>query len=77
MTHSRQFPNPQAAEMNGRTFAFEADIADGGVTGRAAGDFLAIHPEAHFAVDRTDVVVVPLTMAFGELLAWETPFAIR
>jgi hypothetical protein len=37
----------------------------------APGDFLTVHPEADFTVDRADVVLVPLAMTLGHVLARE------
>ncbi len=41
-----------------------------------AGDFFAVYPEADFAIDGADVVVVPLVDAFGQVFGWEAAIAL-
>ena len=43
----------------------------------AAGHFLAVDPQPDFAVDAADVVVVPLTYAFAQVLSRKTPLSVR
>lgn len=57
--------------MNGRTFTFKAKESPGRVAGGASRDFLSVDPEANFSIDGSDVVVIPFTMAFGEVFARE------
>ena len=59
----RQFADSEVAELDGRTLGLEAEVADGWLAVGAARDFDAVDPQAHFAVDRTNVIVVPLVDA--------------
>ena len=43
----------------------------------AAGHFLAIDPQPDFAIDGSDVIMVPLTDALAQVLSRKTPLAIR
>lgn len=59
----RQFADSEVAELDGGTLGFEAKVADSRLTVGAAGDLDAVDPQAHFAIDRADVIVVPLVDA--------------
>ena len=73
----RKFADAEIFELDGGAFGFEAEVAVGRVAVGAAGDFLAVDPEADFSVDGADVVVVPLADAFGESLGGEAAGAVR
>ena len=59
----RQFADSEVAELDRGTLGFEAEVADGRLAVGAARDFDAVDPQAHFAVDCADVIVVPLVDA--------------
>lgn len=42
----------------------------------AARNFLAIHPQANLAIDATDVIVIPLTKSFAQILPRVTAAAV-
>lgn len=72
----RQDPEPDVFELDGGTLRFKAEVAFGGVAVRSARNLFAIDPKAHFAVDGSDVVVVPLVDAFGETFGREAAPAV-
>ena len=72
----RQFADPQLPELDRRPFGLEAEMARAGLAVVAAGDFLAVDPEPDLAIDRPDVVVVPLADALAQVLAGEAPLAV-
>ncbi len=71
-----KFANAEVFEVDRRAFGFEAEVAVGRVAVGSAGDFLAVHPEANFAVDGADVVVVPFADSFGEAFGGEAAGAV-
>src|SRR6201999_4188802 len=73
----RQFAEAEVFVVDWGAFGFDAEVAGFGVAVVAAGDFFAVDPEADFAVDGADVVVVPFARGFAEILAWEAAAAIR
>jgi hypothetical protein len=62
----REFADAKLAESDRRTFAFQAEETLPRFDRRPAGHFFAIHPQANLAIDRADVVLIPLAMSFGE-----------
>ena len=73
---SWQLTDAQRAKVDRRALGLETEKTARGIGAVAAGDFLAVHPEPDLAVDRSDIVVVPLAVALGEILARETPAAV-
>ena len=72
----RQFAYAEVAKLDRRSLGLEAEVAGGRLTVGATRDFLAVHPQAHFAIDGADLVVVPLVYSFGGILRWETAIAV-
>ena len=71
----RQFADPDIFEIDGGALGFEAEVTRGGMNFRAAGDFLAINPEADFTIDGADVIVIPLVNPFAQVFSRETAFS--
>src|SRR5207244_8854544 len=59
-----------------RTFRFQAEVARARLAVLAAGDLFAVDPQPDLAVDRPDVVVVPLVDALAEVLPREAALAV-
>ena len=66
MALCRSLADAELAEGDGRALAFQAEVALAGFRAIAAGDFAAVHPKAHLAIDAADVVVVPLAVALAQ-----------
>ena len=64
------------AELDRRALGFEAEIPGGRLAAGAAGDFLAVDPEADLAVDAPDVIVVPLADALAQRFFGEAAAAV-
>ena len=61
-----QNPNADVFELDRGAFGFEAEVAVRRLAVGAAGDFLAVDPEADLTIDGADIVVIPFIDAFGE-----------
>ena len=57
---SGKFSDSQGAEVNWRSFRFEAEKTFRRDGACAAGHLLAVHPKANLTIDATYVVVIPL-----------------
>src|SRR5438874_408148 len=71
-----QQANPQILELNRRAFGFQAQVSARRLGIIAPGDFFAVDPEADFAVDTANVIVVPLAGAFGQFFARKAAAAV-
>src|SRR4051794_8186870 len=72
----RQQPNPRILELDWRAFRFETQITARRLGARAAGNLFAIDPQAHFAIDAANVIVVPFAGALAQLLARKAAAAV-
>src|SRR5437870_5458145 len=73
----RQLTNSQLLKLDRRAFRLQAEVTGSRTDIRSTGYFLAIDPQANFAIDATDVVVIPLADALAQVLRWKTPLPIR
>lgn len=62
--HLRQFSDADVAELNRSPFGFEAHETGRWAAILAAGNFVTVDPQADFAVNRADVIRVPLAEPF-------------
>ena len=84
---SRDFADAEFAKNNRRALALQAKIPFRRFDVGAAGNFLAVDPEPNLAVDRADVIVVPVAVPLGQVFAreaaaaqqrpWATTFAVE
>src|SRR4051812_27336673 len=72
---SRQLAQADVAEVDRRAFRLQAKEAGPRLDLVAARHLLAVDPQPHLAVDRADVVVVPLVDALAQVLAREAAAA--
>src|SRR4051812_20259012 len=63
----RQFADADVAKLDRRAFGFHAEVSAARLRAAAAGDLLAVHPQADLAVDGADVVVIPLAHALAQI----------
>src|ERR1700716_3753963 len=73
----RQLANSKLLKLDRRAFRLQAKIPGRRTDMGAAGHFLAVDPQPDFAIDGSDVIMVPLTDAFAQVLSRKTPLAIR
>ncbi len=73
---SREFADLQPCEFNGRPFGFQAKIAGFRLATIAAGNFLAVDPQANLTVDRADIIMVPLAHALAQILGGKAAAAV-
>jgi hypothetical protein len=64
---SRKLSDAYIAKFHRSSFGFKAQVAFGWIGVFAAGDFVAVDPQADFTVDRADVVEVPFRGWLGEV----------
>src|SRR6266511_1371783 len=72
-----QLANAKLPELDRRAFRFQTEISAGRPDVGAAGHFLAVDPQTHFAIDASDIIMVPFTDTFAQVFRWETAFAVR
>ena len=55
----RQLADLNILEIDGSTFGLETKISFGRIGVAATGNFVTVYPQSHFAIDRSDVIVIP------------------
>src|SRR5436190_19993408 len=72
----RQEANLQVFEFDRRAFGFKAEITSRRSRVFAAGNLLAVDPQADFPVDPADIVVIPFARALAQFLARKAAAAV-
>src|SRR4030095_1201553 len=68
----RQLTHADVFEFNWRSFRLQANVALTRDGIRSPRHLFTIHPQPHFAVNSTHVVMVPFAKSFTQALPWET-----
>src|SRR5438046_2913559 len=74
---SGQLADSQVPKLHGRPLRLEAKITKRRLAAGAARHFLAVHPESYLAINRPNIIMVPLAHAFAQMLARETAHTSR